>query len=127
MKPVQRFEHVVRHCEFQDPEDLAFICRYDLTVDVFFEDEAEYHAVWYWKQQMSRHSNVSALLKKDFDLSKETGETKTPRTLPSEKADREKALAQLLSAAFVFDMATRGLMIHSFDIRIEITETVEKL
>ena len=127
MKPVNRFEHFVKYCEFQEPAELAFTCMYDLTVDVIFSDEAEHDASWYWKNQMSRNVNISALLKRDFDHIKEIHAMGMPGDWPTEKADREKTLAQLLSSAFERDIASRGLKVHSFEIRVEITEMAERL
>ena len=123
MKPVNRFEHFVKYCEFQEPAELAFTCMYDLTIDVIFSDEAEYDASWYWKQQMSRNVNVSALLKRDFDHVKENSGIGSGNW-PKEKADREKVLAHLLSTAFERDIGIRGLKVHSFEIRVEITEMI---
>jgi hypothetical protein len=127
MTPVNRFEHFVKYCEFQGPQALTFFCQYDLTVEVIFDDESAYDASWYWKQQMGTSVNVSALLKRDFDRTNETNGTRLSGDWPSEKADREKTLAQLLSAAFERDMAIRGLKVHSFEVRVEITEMTERL
>ena len=127
MKPVSRFEHFVKYCEFLEPQTFAFHCFYDLAVDVSASDEAEHDASWYWKHKMNRNVHVSALLKREFDHIKETHGTGLSGDWPTEQAGREKALAQLLSAAFERDIANKGLRVHSFEIRVAITEMIDEL
>lgn len=127
MSHVNCFKHTIKYCEFLEAQDLAFICQYDLTIEVIFADQEQRSASEYWSQQMSTKSNISALFKQDFDQIKKIVDMKVPRNWPNVKAVRERSLAWLLYAAFERDMSLRGIGTRWFDVRIRITESLEHI
>lgn len=127
MDPVNRFEHSIRYCEFLEAQELAFICQYDLIIEVIFADDKQRNLSSCWAGQMIHNPNVSALLKKDFDHIKEIEDMKAPRHWPDVRAVRERSLAWLICAALEWDMSLRGISVSWFDVRVRITEVIEHI